>query len=145
MLATLGAVWCCIVGATINEDQFLEGEGIFLLLDLLQNAARSMHNLILGCLTDLCENAKSVSHLSTWRGSSDQTVGKLLIRIWKEEEKELGVMRKEDGTIADTNKPLIGTLQDSEGVTPLPANSPSQSIVDISENMRAKDMHYSTN
>ncbi|XP_071812719.1 cilia- and flagella-associated protein 69-like [Apostichopus japonicus] len=138
MLATLGAIWCCIVGATINEDQFLEGEGIFLLLDLLQNAARSMHNLILGCLTDLCENAKSVSHLSTWRGSSDQTVGKLLIRIWKEEEKELGVMRKEDGTIADTNKPLIGTLQDSEGVTPLPANSPSQSIVDISENMRAK-------
>lgn len=138
MLATVGAIWCCIVGATLNEDQFFEGEGIFLLLDLLEGAARNMHNLIMGCLTDLCENPKAVSHLVTWRGKSDQTVGKLLIRIWKEEEKELGVVRKEDGTIADPTKPLIGVLQESAGVTSLPANSPSQAIVDISENMRAK-------
>lgn len=69
-----------------------------------------MHNLILGCLTDLCENPKAVSHLVTWRGKSDQTVGKLLIRIWKEEEKELGVVRKEDGTIAGSWFIFFGSM-----------------------------------
>ena len=41
-------------------------------------------------------------------------------------------------TISDSSKPLMGTLQQEAGVTSLPANCPSQAIVDVSENMRAK-------
>jgi len=32
----------------------------------------------------------------------------------------------------------MGELQAKQGVVPLPANCPSQAIVDVSENMRAK-------
>ena len=32
----------------------------------------------------------------------------------------------------------MGDLQEKQGVIPLPANAPSQAIVDVSENMRAK-------
>ena len=32
----------------------------------------------------------------------------------------------------------MGKLQESQGVIPLPAKCPSQAIVDVSENMRAK-------
>ena len=39
---------------------------------------------------------------------------------------------------SDVRKPLMGALQDQQGFTPLPANCPSQAIVDVSENMRAK-------
>ena len=39
---------------------------------------------------------------------------------------------------ADLRKPLMGTIQDQQGVISLPANRPSQAIVDVSENMRAK-------
>lgn len=45
MLATVGAIWCCIVGATLNEDQFFEGEGIFLLLDLLEVSCGIVANI----------------------------------------------------------------------------------------------------
>ena len=40
--------------------------------------------------------------------------------------------------VADADKPLMGALQESQGVIPLPASMPSQAIVDVSENMRAK-------
>ncbi len=40
--------------------------------------------------------------------------------------------------ILDCKKPLMGTLQEQQGVIPLPASCPSQAIVDVSENMRAK-------
>ena len=36
ILATLDCIWCCVIGAYMNEDAFLEGQGLFLLLDLLQ-------------------------------------------------------------------------------------------------------------
>lgn len=50
----------------------------------------------------------------------------------------MGVKRDKDGAIADITKPLMGALQEFQGVVPLPASNPSQSIVDVSENMRAK-------
>ena len=40
--------------------------------------------------------------------------------------------------VADLKQPLMGTVQERQGVIPLPANRPSQAIVDVSENMRAK-------
>ena len=40
--------------------------------------------------------------------------------------------------LADVQKPLMGSLQEKQGVISLPASCPSQSIVDVSENMRAK-------
>ena len=39
---------------------------------------------------------------------------------------------------ADVSKPLMGRLQEERGTVSLPANCPSQAIVDVSENMRAK-------
>ena len=40
--------------------------------------------------------------------------------------------------VADLKRPLMGTVQERQGVIPLPAGRPSQAIVDVSENMRAK-------
>ncbi|XP_072017652.1 cilia- and flagella-associated protein 69-like isoform X2 [Amphiura filiformis] len=134
ILATVDCIWCCVIGAYMNEDAFLEGQGLFLLLDLLETSAKNMHNLLIGCLLDLCENPKSVAHMMAWRGKKDCTIANLLVQIWREEEKAIGVSRDE----TDTSKPLMGTLQEQAGVTSLPANCPSQSIVDVSENMRAK-------
>ena len=40
--------------------------------------------------------------------------------------------------LTDVKRPLMGKLQEGQGVIPLPANCMSQAIVDVSENMRAK-------
>ncbi|XP_077978018.1 cilia- and flagella-associated protein 69-like [Glandiceps talaboti] len=138
MLATVDCIWCAVVGCYMNEDLFLEGEGMFLLLDLLEACPKNMHNLILGCILDMCENPKSIHHVMTWRGSNDRTAPSLFVEIWRKEEEEMGVSRGPQGTIIDHSKPLMGVLQEAQGVIPLPAHCPSQAIVDVSENMRAK-------
>ncbi|XP_070566690.1 cilia- and flagella-associated protein 69-like [Ptychodera flava] len=138
MLATVDCIWCSVVGCYMNEDLFLEGEGMFLLLDLLEACPKNMHNLILGCILDMCENPKSIHHVMTWRGKEDRTAPSLFVEIWKKEEEAIGVKRGPHGTILDTSMPLMGVLQEEQGVISLPAHCPSQAIVDVSENMRAK-------
>ena len=41
-------------------------------------------------------------------------------------------------TDTDVSRPLMGRIQEERGTVSLPANCPSQAIVDVSENMRAK-------
>ena len=65
-----------------------------------QTSAKNMHNLLIGCLLDLCENPKGVAHVMAWRGKKDRTAANLLVEIWREEEKAIGVSRDENGKIA---------------------------------------------
>lgn len=138
LLTAIDCVWCAIVGCYATEDYFLEKEGVFLLLDLLEQCPKGMDNLILGCLLDLCENPKTVHHVLTWRGRDNSSAAHLFCEIWRNEEREIGVKRDSNGAIADVRRPLMGKLQEAQGVISLPANCMSQSIVDVSENMRAK-------
>lgn len=103
-----------------------------------QVCPKNTHNLILGCLLDLCENPKTIHHIHTWRGKENCSAAHLFCEIYRNEEKDMGVKRDKDGAISDITKPLMGTLQEYQGVVALPASNPSQSIVDVSENMRAK-------
>lgn len=138
LLTAIDCVWCAIVGCYATEDYFLEKEGVFLLIDLLQQCPKGMDNLILGCLLDLCENPKTVHHVLTWRGHENISAAHLFCEIWRNEEREIGVKRDPNGAISDVRRPLMGKLQEGQGVIPLPANCMSQAIVDVSENMRAK-------
>lgn len=138
LLAAIDCTWCTIVGCYITEDYFLEKEGVFLLIDLLEVCPKNMHNLIMGCLLDLCENPKTINHVLTWRGQDSSTAAHLLCHIWRKEEVEIGCKRDSHGAILDLTKPLISRIQDERGIVSLPAKCPSQSIVDVSENMRAK-------
>lgn len=58
-----------------------------------------MCNLILGILVEFCDNHKTASHINTWRGHKDQTAASLLIQLWRQEEKELGVKQDSNGKI----------------------------------------------
>ena len=103
-----------------------------------QVCPKNTHNLILGCLLDLCENPKTIHHIHTWRGKDNCSAAHLFCEVYRNEERDMGVKRDKDGAISDVTKPLMGALQEYQGVVPLPASNPSQSIVDVSENMRAK-------
>jgi len=61
-----------------------------------------MHNQLLGCLLDLMENQKTMSHVSVWRGNDNMTTPHLLCELWREEESQLGVQRNATGTVAGT-------------------------------------------
>lgn len=50
----------------------------------------------------------------------------------------LCVNANEKSSFADVKRPLIGQVQEKQTVVPLPSGAPSQAIVDVSENLRAK-------
>ncbi|XP_021529898.2 cilia- and flagella-associated protein 69 isoform X2 [Aotus nancymaae] len=138
LFSTLDSIWCCILGCYPSEDYFLEKEGIFLLLDVLALNQKKFCNLILGIMVEFCDNPKTVAHVNAWRGKKDQTAASLLIKLWRKEEKELGVKRDKNGKIIDTKKPLFTSFQEEQKIIPLPANCPSIAVMDVSENIRAK-------
>ncbi|XP_078198962.1 cilia- and flagella-associated protein 69 isoform X7 [Callithrix jacchus] len=138
LFSTLDSIWCCILGCYPSEDYFLEKEGIFLLLDVLALNEKKFCNLILGIMVEFCDNPKTAAHVNAWRGKKDQTAASLLIKLWRKEEKELGVKRDKNGKIIDTKKPLFTSFQEEQKIIPLPANCPSIAVMDVSENIRAK-------
>nr|ACI62513.1 hypothetical protein [Oryctolagus cuniculus] len=101
LFSTLDSIWCCILGCYSSEDYFLEKEGIFLLLDILALSQKKFCNLILGIMVEFCDNPKTAAHVNAWRGKKDQTAASLLIKLWRKEEKELGVKRDKNGKIID--------------------------------------------
>ncbi|XP_007195867.2 cilia- and flagella-associated protein 69 isoform X1 [Balaenoptera acutorostrata] len=138
LFSTLDSIWCCILGCYPSEDYFLEKEGIFLLLDLMALNQKKFCNLILGIMVEFCDNPKTAAHVNAWRGKKDQTAASLLIKLWRKEEKELGVKRDKHGKIVDTKKPLFTSFQEEQKITPLPANCPTIAVMDVAENIRAK-------
>uniref|UniRef100_A0A8C8EDH9 Cilia and flagella associated protein 69 n=1 Tax=Otus sunia TaxID=257818 RepID=A0A8C8EDH9_9STRI len=138
LFCALDCLWSCVVGCYIAEDCFLEKQGIFLLLDLLALKQKNLYSTILGILVEFCDNPKTTSHISTWRGEKDQTAANLLIQLWRQEELELGVKRDRYGRIVDMKRPIASSLQKQQEVVPMPASCPSFAIMEISENIRAK-------
>jgi len=139
ILITIDCVTCCVVGCFANEDYFLENEGIFLLLDFIEKAPSSLHNLIMTSLLELLDNEKSIGHLKAWRGEVDNvTIGQLMAQLWREEEKIIGVERGEMGVIVDIKNPLAGYVQRNSHIKPQPVLSVPGSIADVSDNLRAK-------
>ncbi|XP_076984736.1 cilia- and flagella-associated protein 69 isoform X2 [Tamandua tetradactyla] len=138
LFSTLDSIWCCLLGCYPSEDYFLEKEGIFLLLDLLALNQKKFCNLILGIMVEFCDNPKTTAHVNAWRGRKDQTAASLLIKLWRKEEKELGVKRDKNGKIIDTKKPLLTSFQEEQKLMPLPANCPTIAVMDVAENIRAK-------
>ncbi|CAL9690745.1 unnamed protein product [Knipowitschia caucasica] len=137
LLSIVDCVWSCIVGCYTTEDFFLAKEGVCLLLDLLCSSPKSVHDLILAILLELCENPNTVSHLRSWRageGPTAPTAPGLLLQMWREEEAELGVQRDQDGCLTDAKKPLVHPQQtDGQSLEP-----PGASILELGENLRAK-------
>ena len=64
-----------------------------------------MRGVVLATLLDLCDNPKTLSHITTWTGSGGQTAPALLLLLWREEEAELGVGRDQHGRISGQAPP----------------------------------------
>jgi hypothetical protein len=58
-----------------------------------------MQNIILGCLLDLSDNPKTLTHLLQWEGKDNCKISHFLCELWRNEEKENGVERDENGII----------------------------------------------
>lgn len=81
---------------------------VYAIIDVIDIASSPVRCLFLGLLTDICENIFCGHYLCTWRGV-DKNKGfiSLLATIWREEEREIGVKKRLDGSIAGESRRSI--------------------------------------
>ena len=106
IVAVVDTIWNAVVGNNRSEARLLQCEGQDALLDLLEICPRLMRNQICGVLADLLNNSRCSPYITSWRSdrSMVSTVS-LLMRLWEEEERRLGVSRV-GGVITNFWKPL---------------------------------------
>ncbi|XP_043682433.1 cilia- and flagella-associated protein 69-like [Vespula pensylvanica] len=108
LLAIGSYIWGSIVPCAIYLKEFVNESMIYAIIDVIDIASSPVRCLFLGLLTDICENIFCGHYLCTWRGV-DKNKGfiSLLAMIWREEEREIGVKKRLDGSIAGESRRSI--------------------------------------
>ncbi|XP_063987764.1 cilia- and flagella-associated protein 69-like [Diachasmimorpha longicaudata] len=113
LLISLGSyTWTSLMSSPPTLTRFIELGGTYLILDCLEKSPCLPQVVFLGILSDMCLDPHCIPHLCTWRGL-DKSRGllSLLSRIWRDEERRIGVRRTPDGRIQDIELPLMGRAQ----------------------------------
>jgi len=144
LLSVLDCIFSAVLGHEEAEIAFLEKEGAFLLIDLLEHLPQEMHSVVLTALIELTENPASMTHLMTWRSSQaakgDQpplTLVQLLVKLWREEEKRIGAHRGSTGQLTNVDYPMAGAAQIRQS-TNHNQSELSPALAEMGENVRAK-------
>ncbi|XP_057665233.1 cilia- and flagella-associated protein 69-like [Diorhabda carinulata] len=113
IIAIMDFIWEVIVNNDELTQHFLKHHGVFLMLDFLQVYPLAVKIITLGALVDLCDfsKGKSIPYMITWTGKNGKTLIPLLMDIFRNENKELGVQIGPNGVIADGRYPLMGKDQ----------------------------------
>lgn len=108
LLAIGSYIWGSIVPCAIYLKEFVDESTVYAIIDVIDIASSPVRCLFLGLLTDICENIFCGHYLCTWRGV-DKNKGfiSLLAMIWREEEREIGVKKRLDGSIAGESRRSI--------------------------------------
>ncbi|XP_011308476.1 cilia- and flagella-associated protein 69-like isoform X2 [Fopius arisanus] len=113
LLISLGSfTWTCVTASSEALQKFIERGGTYLILDTLDKSHRHPQNIFMGILSDMCVNSHCIPHLCTWRGlNKSKGLLSLLSRLWRDEERRIGVKRTPRGCIEDIELPLMGRIQ----------------------------------
>ncbi|OQR86153.1 hypothetical protein ACHHYP_10957 [Achlya hypogyna] len=107
IVAVIGCVWSSIIGNAENEIAFIQSEGVDNLLDLLELAPRIMWGQVLGALAELCANPKATAYYHAWKSKRHISASQMLLLLYADEEKRLGVPRPKSGVISNVHRPLL--------------------------------------
>ncbi|XP_018355188.1 PREDICTED: cilia- and flagella-associated protein 69-like [Trachymyrmex septentrionalis] len=138
LLAIGSFVWKCIVRSPENLQIFLNGGGLYSMLDTIEIASYPVRCLYLGALTDICDTTFCGPCLCTWRGADKKTgLISLFMNIWREEEDRIGMKRHADGSI-DPEDLQMGTEQWIDTYRFLLTEDVSPTITDMIDSVRSK-------
>merc|ERR1719247_2004008 len=105
-VCVIDAVWSCIVGSAKNEQRFIDQDGLFQLLEVLEVGPMMLKRQCLGCLADLVENPRAARMFVQWNSDITMKGGlKLLLELWEEEQMRRGATN-DRGQIVDCDHPL---------------------------------------
>lgn len=108
--ATVSALRSAAVGNVRSEARVLADGGIDALLDLAEVAPPTLRPIALTALADLSRNPISHVCVRCWRSDLDGvSAGVVLLRMWADEEKRLGVVHeRHTAAIDNLTRPLDG-------------------------------------
>jgi len=104
ILVVLDCLWNSVIGNKRNEEQFIEIDGLFTLFDVLEQSDDIHIKIILSCIASLVDNKRSYSYFIQWKSNSNSNIDstKLLINVYRDEDKKYGV-EYENGILKNDN------------------------------------------
>ncbi|XP_030765417.1 cilia- and flagella-associated protein 69-like isoform X2 [Sitophilus oryzae] len=137
IILTLSLIWNKIACSESLSKAFIEMDGIYLLLDIVQMSCLPTKIVALGVLIDLCEITECVPYLITWRRNG-QRIKSLLLDTFRQENTELHVKVDQYGAIVDPLIPIMGEVQYYETNCPCRKFVGNPSIADLLISCRPK-------
>jgi hypothetical protein len=105
-VCVIDCVWSCIVGSAKNEQRFIDHDGLFNLLEVLEVGPMMLKRQCLGCLADLVENPRAARMFVQWNSDITMKGGlKLLLELWEQEQLRTGAVN-EQGVVLDCDRAL---------------------------------------
>lgn len=91
-LSILNCLWNAVLGSRRSESLFLDSEGLYVILEFLEECDNIHKKMALSCLSYLIENQKAIASFTDWHsGKTMINATQLLISIYEKEDERFGV------------------------------------------------------
>jgi hypothetical protein len=108
ILAVLDCLTNSVFGNKRSELHFLDLEGVYVLLDLIETCEDSLKRLALASLCTMLENNKSFQYFIEWNSSrTSLNATQLLIKLYEQEDARYGVKYNVNGILESQERPLV--------------------------------------
>ncbi len=108
LLGVLDCLSTTVFGNKRSELHFLDIEGVYVLLDLIETCEESLKRVALASLCTILENNKSFQYFIEWNSSrTSLNATQLLIKLYEQEDQRFGVKYNTDGVLESTQRPLL--------------------------------------
>ena len=107
-ISVLDSLWHSTLSNKRNRIQFLDIEGVAILLDYLDDCPELIRNLVVACLCSLMQNERAQSAFLGWNSHQSMcNATQLLIKLWETEEKRLGISYDLEGVLIEPPSPEV--------------------------------------
>lgn len=108
LLSVMDCLAQSVYGNKRSELHFLDIEGVYVLLDLIETCDESLKRLALASLCTILENNKSFQYFIEWNSTrSNLNATQLLIKLYQAEDVRFCVKYDTKGVLETTERPLV--------------------------------------
>jgi len=107
LLAVLDCLWHAILQNKRSVLHFVDIEGVSTLLDYLDECPEIHRRLVVSCLCKVLTVQRAKSAFTSWNSIKNMSnASQLMVKLYEEEEKRLGVEYEEEGVLKNPERPL---------------------------------------
>lgn len=93
-------IWKGLTACSVVPENFVNENGLYLILDIIECSDFLVKNFFLGLLNDLCGQVCYIYYLFSWRrADKKRNLLSLLTEIWRKEEQLFKVKRSPEGCV----------------------------------------------